>query len=138
MRLVIDSNVIISAYTTDGDVRTLWQQGLELQTLLISPEIFSEIERNLRRTEFGLQPEEVRMVLSDILKRCEVIRMSSSPIDYEGDAHLAVLESDARADFIVTGDHALLDRGKIGETQTISPGELASKLQESPDDILQH
>ena len=130
MKLVIDANIIISAYTCNGETRKLWQKCLGLHNLFISPEIFAEIERNLRKTEFGFSPAEIRAILLDVLERSEIVRLKSKfeeSIPNEQDRHLPILASEVGADLIVTGDKALLALTKLGNVPVICPSDFAKK-----------
>jgi putative PIN family toxin of toxin-antitoxin system len=110
LTLVIDSNILVSAYSTAGKVHDRWQDGLAPHRLVISPEIFAEVERNLRQVEFHLSANEIRACLKDILDRCDLVRPKEK---YEGkmpdekDRHLASLAIEVHADKIITGDAAL-------------------------------
>ena len=121
---MVDSNVIISAYTCDGETRNVWRNALGLCELLISPEILAEVEKNLRKAEFHLPPQEIRAILLDILRRCNVVRVTSAfqgHLADEKDRHLASLASEANAEIILTGDRALLSAEKLGNIQIMDP-----------------
>jgi predicted nucleic acid-binding protein len=127
MRLIIDANVLVSAYTCDGVIRQLWLDDIGLHSLYISPEIFSEVERTLRKSEFNLSSEEIRSILHNILDRCEVVRIltkSTKQLPDIEDAHLADLADTISVDAIVTGDDKIRELGNIGATKILSPAEL--------------
>ncbi|HTS17262.1 MAG TPA: PIN domain-containing protein [Verrucomicrobiae bacterium] len=110
LTLVIDANILVSAYSIAGPVQDRWKSGLMPHRLVISPEIFAEVERNLRQAEFHLQAEEIRACLKDILDRCVVVRPKER---YEGkmpdekDRHVVSLAREVHADRIITGDAGL-------------------------------
>ncbi|MBI3359389.1 MAG: PIN domain-containing protein [Nitrospirae bacterium] len=109
MKLVIDSNILISAYSVPGEAREAWQAGLAPHRLLISPEIFLEVERGLRQTQFDLSPAEITVMLKDILKRCEVVRPKTpyqGEMADENDRHLVSLAREVGADALITGNRA--------------------------------
>lgn len=110
MKLVIDSNILISAYSVSGKVHEIWQAGFGHHRLLISPEIFSEVEKGLRQVAFELQPAEITLMLKDILKRCEMVRLKTTyqgEVADEHDRHLVSLAREAGADILLTEDCAL-------------------------------
>ncbi len=109
MKLVIDSNILISAYSAAGTIREVWQKGFGPHRLLISPEIFFEVERELRQAQFELSPAEITGTLKDILKRCEMIRPKTTyqgEIADEHDRHLVSLVREVGADRLLTEDPA--------------------------------
>jgi len=126
VKLVIDANILVSAYTVEGAVRERWRSGLGLHELIISPEIFSEVERTLREAQFGLSGANIRAILLDILDRCVLVRARSK---YEGsvgdekDRHLANLAREVGADSILTGDQALLEMQTIAGVRVMSLSE---------------
>lgn len=59
LTLVVDANILVSAYSSAGRVQKEWRTGVGFHRLVISPEIFAEVERTLRKTEFHLAPDEI-------------------------------------------------------------------------------
>ena len=107
MLVILDTSLLISAYTSDGNVRSMYRHDLELVDLCISPEIFIEVERNLRRKEFSLTSLDVSAILKDILERCRVVRIESPPnsaAKHGTDWHLVCLAQQVQSDYILTGD----------------------------------
>ena len=110
MKLVIDANILVSAYSTSGRVQEYWRKGLGPNQLIISPEIFLEVERTLRQVEFHLTADEITQYLKDILKRCSLARPKarySGEMPDEKDRHLVNLALEVKADKIITGETAL-------------------------------
>ena len=117
MRLVIDANILVSAYAHRGTIHDAWRQGIGPHELIISPEIFQEVERNLRQTEFHLSDEEVRRCLLDILERCQLERpkdVFDGTITDENDRHLGALFLHCSADYVVTGEDGLASSSHPG------------------------
>lgn len=116
LKLVIDANILVSAYSATGRINDLWKSGLAPHQLTISPEIFAEVERTLRQTEFHLAPNEIKQRLKDILERCVLIRPKSrfnGEIADEKDRHVANLALEISADRILTGETALKGQSTI-------------------------
>ena len=106
LKLVIDANILVSAYSSAGRTQEKWKAGLGCHELVISPEIFTEVERTLRQAEFHLASEEIKERLKDILKRCTLVRPKTrfnGNIADEKDRHLANLALEVGADRILTG-----------------------------------
>ena len=122
MRIVVDANVLVSAYAHRGAVHEHWRDGLGPHEYVISPEIFQEVERNLRQSEFLLTESQVREALVDILNRCRLERTASEfegDVPHEKDRHLVSLYVACAANYIVTGETVLLN-GSNGGVNFIS------------------
>jgi hypothetical protein len=51
-KLVIDATMLVSASSTSGRIQEQWSKGLGPQQLMISPEIFAEVEHTLVELSF--------------------------------------------------------------------------------------
>jgi|SRR5437667_48574 len=130
LKLVIDANILVSAYSSAGRTQEKWRAGLGCHELVISPEIFAEVERTLRQTEFHLAPSEIKDYLKDILKRCTLVRPKTrfnGNIADEKDRHLANLALEVGADRILTGETALKSSMTIAGTRVMSFGEFVAE-----------
>jgi predicted nucleic acid-binding protein len=132
--VVVDANILISAYGFDGEVRRHWSESLWGCKMVVSPEILIEVESGLRNSEFNLGNAEIKKILADILERCEVVR--PNPVRDPGfknakDSHLAALAQykfpdGARPEFLLTGDEALRLQGRIGNCEIRGIGEFCN------------
>ncbi len=109
-RIIVDANVLVSAYGAGGEIRRLWCDSLRDYKIVISPEIFIEVESRLRNGEFTLSAADIKSALKDIAARCEVVRPNPQPETTTSLAalHLARHEfSDGRspAFLLTTVDH---------------------------------
>jgi len=128
--LVIDANILVSAYSSAGRIQEKWRAGLGSHRFVISPEIFAEVERTLRQTEFHLGPDEIKECLKDILKRCTLVRPKArfnGNIADEKDRHLANLALEVGADKILTGETALKKGITIAGASVMSFAEFVSQ-----------
>ncbi|MDQ3812422.1 MAG: putative toxin-antitoxin system toxin component, PIN family [Armatimonadota bacterium] len=136
MKLVIDSNILVSAYTTEDTSGEHWQNVLDSHQLFISPEILIEVESTLRHTGLNLTDKNIRAILLDILDRCELVRPKAKydgEIGNEDDRHLADLAKEIAADAIVTHDELLRGMKKIESTQVLSLSQIIGDVASSPD-----
>jgi len=121
LKLVIDANILISAYAFDGEVRRYWRNSLGAHKLIVSPEILIEVENRLRHGEFDLTQDQIRSIVADIVGRCEIVRPVPARDDRFADptdAHLAALASYRNLDgvapqVLLTGDARLLALGTL-------------------------
>ena len=108
LKFVIDSNALVSSFSTPGHANEPWRAGSDSHELFISPEIFAETERTLRQAELRLSPEEIRRCLKDILSHCRLVRPAAQykgPVSDEQDRRLASLALEIKADKIIVGDN---------------------------------
>ena len=129
LKLVIDANILVSAYSATGRIDDQWRSGLGPHQLMISPEIFAEVERTLRQTEFHLDADEIKQRLKDILERCVLVRPKATfdgTIADEKDRHLGNLALEVGADKILTGETALKKGASIAGTPMVSFAEFVS------------
>ena len=129
LKLVIDANVLVSAYSAAGRVHDLWEAGLGPHQLFISPEILAEVERTLRQVEFHLAPNEIKARLKDILGRCVLVRPKAKfngPVADEKDRHLANLALEVRADRVITGEASLREARELAGIPVLRIAEFCS------------
>jgi len=122
MKIVIDANILISLYASKSERSKYWPI-LSLHELYISPEIFTEVERNLRQVEFRLSHDDIKLRLLDALDRCILLRPKlkyDGIIPDEKDRHVATLAMEIKADIILTGDHALQKMNNIAGAKVVS------------------
>jgi putative PIN family toxin of toxin-antitoxin system len=118
MRIVLDTNVYLSAFTAQGLSQPVFEHCLEEHDLLISQEILSEFAVGLRR-KFKMPAGLVETLVSFV--RGAGILEEVSPIDPascrdRSDLHILGLAVQAKADVIVSGD---LDLWEIRPFQAI-------------------
>jgi len=138
--VVVDANILISAYGFDGDVRRYWHGSLWGCEIVVSPEILIEVESRLRNSEFNLETTEIKKILLDILDRCKLVRPNPArdpKFKNSKDSHLAALvqfklPGGATPDFLLTGDAVLLQEGKIGNCEVLRIGEFCNSGKHLP------
>ena len=112
-KIVLDTNTIISAHFWKGNPRKI----LDLvkagrYSLLTSEEIGQELIRVLGYPKFGLTPQEILPIVADYSNYSKSIRVKSRvdviKADPTDNIFLACAK-DGLVDYIVSGDHHLLD-----------------------------
>ena len=111
MRLVLDTNILISAFFWDGNERKLLRScRRKKHQLIVSPDILDELSRVLQR-KFKLPFEKVNEYREEILLMAEiVIPTGQIEIIKEDVTDNIVLETATigKAEKIITGDKHLL------------------------------
>jgi putative PIN family toxin of toxin-antitoxin system len=126
-RIVLDSNVIISAFLFGGQPRYILYRVLDgsLQCF-ISLLILDEVRDVLQRPEFGLSSDHALSLVEQLHDICCVVtpRKSIRAITADPDDN-RVLEcaAEAGAGIIVSGDSHLLALGQWGEIRILSPAD---------------
>ena len=128
MRVVLDTNVIVSACLFKGSLAKLvelWKRGDIVPA--ISKETFSELNAVLHYPKFALTADEVKTIIEDeILPYFDVVeienKVSGVCRDAYDDMFLSVAVS-AAASWIVTGDKDLLVLGKYGGAKIVTPND---------------
>jgi uncharacterized protein len=112
-RVVLDTNVIVSAVISDGKPRELFRKGIEGQFSIVTSDLMlKELARVLRRPKFKTSPGEIRKITLALLSTAEVVNVKTRlKVVKEDPKDDMVIETayDGHVDFIVTGDSHLLE-----------------------------
>lgn len=123
MKVVADTNVLISAFVFGGNAERALEKALALGELVCSAFIFNELTRVLTE-KFDVSVEKVNRILGT-LNQVAVVIEPNTPLPNiwrdPDDNNILQLAESANADFIVTGDKDLLTLGSFGDIQIISP-----------------
>ena len=112
MRIVIDSNIFISAFFYKGNPLKIWMRVIEgLDALYITKDIIEEIEDVIYSEKFKADKNEIERFIKVIKKTSKLITPSTI-IDNvcrdKDDNKILSCAISANADFIITGDKDLL------------------------------
>lgn len=132
MRVVLDTNVLISALMFGGNPRAILEKAIrgELR-LCLCEKIFSELTNVLQRPKFGIPLGVVNQILSELAAIGELVVPSKKILEIDVDpADNRVLECalEARADYIISGDNHLLELGEYSSISIVSPHEFLVRL----------
>lgn len=112
-RIVLDTNVTISAFFWGGHPRAVYDLVKEGKvTLLSSIEIEAEFIRVLSYSKFGLTPAEILPLVNSLRKYVHFIEVKSKiDVVKEDPTDNIFLECalEGNADYIISGDHHLLN-----------------------------
>jgi putative PIN family toxin of toxin-antitoxin system len=123
MKIILDTNVIIAAFATQGLCQSVFELCLEKHILLISNELLNEVKENLRK-KLKL-PEKLSAEIYKYIKNNSMPGESNIQIDSgcrdPDDFHILALAVKMKADYIVSGDKDLLELSTIQKTKIVSP-----------------
>ena len=133
MRVVIDTNVLISALFWPGKPKQLFNQVRRGKiTFLTSEMLLAELKEVLTREDkpFKLSAEESERVLVAIRNLAEIIEPHTLVQACRDDADNRILECalDGQADWIVTGDSDLLDLKSFQEIKIAAVADFLSAV----------
>jgi len=127
MKLVLDTNVLISAFLWKGTTRQILERIIDGQDkLLTANEILAEFSSVLSRPKFGLTPGELSYFLSAVTEMSDMIGLSGTIKNACRDsADDKILECAllGEADRIITGDADLLVLRKYKKIKILTPAE---------------
>jgi uncharacterized protein len=110
-RVVLDTNVFLSALTFGGKPEVVFEMARSGKIrMVVSPPILAELATILK-SKFAWDDEEVREALMVVGRHAELVKPGLRLQVLEDDADNRILECavEGRADWIVSGDHHLLD-----------------------------
>ena len=123
MRVLLDTNVIVSAVTTRGLCADVFRAILAEHELVTCPQVLQEVRRILR-IKFGV-PEQLIAEYLELTGQEAIMAESEDlpdlPIQDKDDVEIVAAAISARAEVLVTGDHELQGLTSIGKLRIISP-----------------
>ncbi len=140
MRIVIDTNVLLSAVFWHGTPHTLLNQVRSgAAELIISPVLINEISRVIHRDKFAAILKQTdrkpARILEELRALAEVIVAAPLAIpvcrDPDDDAVLACAVS-GRADCIVSGDTDLLVLGSYQNIPIVNAADALQRIRQQP------
>jgi putative PIN family toxin of toxin-antitoxin system len=112
VRVVVDTNVLVSALLSRGKSRRLVLRLLEEHSVLLSRQMLAELADVLSREKFReVKSSQVNRFLSGLVRKSELITVRScfNVISEDPDDDIVLNTAyEGKADFIVTGDKHLL------------------------------
>jgi putative PIN family toxin of toxin-antitoxin system len=136
MRIVLDTNVLISALAFPGSKPDQILRGIRRgeMDLYVSPFILAELDRVLRqkfrlnKTDADDQINAIRSI-AHLIRPTEQVRVITAKDD---DNRILECALAAQADFLITGDKEHLQPlGALGQTRIVSPAQFLDLLEYS-------
>jgi hypothetical protein len=133
IRVVLDTNVLISALLFSGEIGNVVSSWKARKFLpVFSQDTFDEFRRVLAYPKFSLTPREIDALLqNEVLPFCEVVDIENEIIgvcrDRADDKFLSCALA-AKADYIVSGDKDLLALGNFRNIPIITAAAFQEKM----------
>jgi uncharacterized protein len=123
VRVLLDTNVIVSAVTTRGLCADVFRAVLAAHELVTCAQVLHEV-RHILGMKFGV-PEPLIAEYLELIGQEAIMAESEGlpdlPIQDQDDAEIVAAAIAARAQVLVTGDHELQSLKNIGQLRIISP-----------------
>ncbi len=123
-RVVLDTNVLVSAIICDGKSRELLKRGIENQfSIVTSDPILRELARVLRRPKFKTSLGEARRITLALMRSAEIVDLESKlrvVKDDPKDDMVIETAVDGHADIVVSGDSHLLELESFRGTRMLT------------------
>lgn len=132
MKVVVDTNVWLSALRFGGEVAKVLQIALETNELVVSQFILTETERVLVQ-KFSVSESQLRSVLSSIRSYSTVETPTGTPPTVcrdPNDNHVLHLCKHVAANVLLTGDKDLLVLKTFEGTRILSPKQFTELLRD--------
>lgn len=123
MRIVIDTNVLVSAIIDNGKPRQLVIKLLEEHTVILSRQMLAELNDVITRDKFHFKSSQVNQFLSIIISNSRIVSDNPRFQVVSQDPDDDVVHNTAysgKADYIITGDKHLLDLMKFKQTEIVN------------------
>jgi len=123
VRVLLDTNVIVSAVATRGLCADVFRIVLAAHELVTCAQVIQEVRRILR-IKFDV-PEQLIAEYLELIGQDAIVAepedLPDLPIQDRDDAAIVAAAISARAEVLVTGDHELQSLKNIGQLRIISP-----------------
>ncbi len=133
MKVVIDTNVLISAFLFKGVSGPVFDYCMIEEDVILSPWILDEFQGKLLG-RFNLDLPDVNEIIDTIQQKSNIIQPENELPTIcrdEDDNNILQLAEYVEADYIITGDKDLLTLEQFKGTLIISPGEFYTLISES-------
>ena len=132
IRVVLDTNVLVSAIISDGKSRELLKKGIARQYQIVTSDlILKELVSVLRRPKFKTSEDEVRKTVIALIRTADVVsvktKIKAVEVDPKDDM---IIETaiDGDAEIIVSGDSHLIALKIFEEIKIVTVEEMLTLL----------
>jgi len=129
-KVVLDTNVIIAAFTARGLASSVFELCIERFEVVISEYIINEISDKLVR-KLKVPQDRANELISFLKEFCTI--EAYAPLEKRvcsdiKDDNILALAQGSKSDYIVTGDKDLLVLNKFGQTIILNPRQLWQEI----------
>ena len=125
MKVVLDTNVIISAFIASGPSKDVFEYIVEHHTVILSPYIFKELKEKLIK-KLGFSKDEYLEIEGILRDNTIIVPQEGSKLkEFSDKKDLPILNLclTAKANLLLTGDKQIRKLKRMGETVIVSPSD---------------
>jgi hypothetical protein len=125
MKVILDTNVIFSAFAARGLANAIFELCLDKHTIIISEHILSELQNNFQK-KLKMPTDKVRLIIEYLREFCTISdykRLDRKICRDLDDAKILGLSEMTKPDYIITGDADLLVLKEYHAVPIITPRE---------------
>jgi len=133
MRVFLDTNVLVSAFTTRGLCEDVLREVLASHDLIVSVPLLNELERALTG-KFKIPKTLISEILTFLGEDTILSKIGELPdVDIKDQDDLAILSCalEGRANIFVTGDKELTELHKVSSLEILSPRAFWEKVKKA-------
>ena len=124
LKVVLDTNVLISAILFGGKPRQILQNAIRGEIrLCLSEPILEELSGVLRRSKFDYSPEMIQFILTELMGIADFVNPSETidvVLEDPDDNRILECAVEAGANYIITGDFHLLKVGRYRNIEVVN------------------
>lgn len=133
MRIVLDTNVLISSLIKEGKARQVLTEVMKRHELVTSKEILEELAgvSNEPKIRKYVEQRDIADFLRDLAMSCQMVRLRSKfkVVEQDPDDDMILRTAhDGKASYIATGDRHLLDIGSFRKIKIVTIDEMQEIL----------
>jgi uncharacterized protein len=131
VRVVLDTNVLVSAFIDDGKPRKLVLELLDKHTVVLSRQMLAELADVISRDKFNVTGSQVNQFISTLVRMSKMVKdnVQYKVVLEDPDDDVVINTAYAgKAEFIVTGDKHLLVLGHFKKTKIVTVNQLQDIL----------
>ena len=125
MKVILDTNVIFSAFAARGLANAIFELCLDKHTIIISEHILLELQNNFQK-KLKMPTDKVRLIIEYLREFCTISdykRLDRKICRDLDDAKILGLSEMTKPDYIITGDADLLVLKEYHAVPIITPRE---------------
>ncbi len=123
MKVILDSNIYIAAFSSRGICSSLFQLCLDRVYIIISEDLLSEVSRNLSK-KLKLPDDKINEIISYLREERTLInykKLDKRICRDADDDNILALARDGGVDYIITGDKDLLVLEEFESVPIVDP-----------------
>lgn len=125
MKVILDSNVVVAAFSSRGLCQSLFELCLDRYDIIISNQILSEVFRILHK-KLKMPHEKVEVIIDYLNEFCECVdyeKLEKTVCRDKDDDEILALGQSIKADYIITWDKDLLVLKSFNSIPIVLPRE---------------